>query len=123
MQTCKTVALYNLSQSPKYQGKQVDYEDMKAEALRLKDDPAMKKTIWAAVNDPAAHKALVEGMERTQSDPKHFTNYVQGFGDAPKEAKEWLDATYRPAQPAVQAPAKESEIKQKGPQAGPVPQA
>ncbi|MBR5642403.1 MAG: hypothetical protein IKW92_09775 [Firmicutes bacterium] len=124
MQTCKTVALYNLSQSPKYQGKQVDYEDMKAEALRLKDDPAMKKTIWAAVNDPAAYKALIEGMERTQKDPQHFTNYVQGFGDAPKEAKEWLDATYRQVKPAVQEAQNaihEEEKKKDGPQAGPAP--
>ena len=125
MQVCKTVAYYNLSQSPQYQNKPADYEDMKAEALRLKDDPVMKKTIWAAIKDPSVHKALVEGMKHTQNDPMHFTNFVQGLGDAPEQAKQWLDETYRQEKPVVQAqaPAKENEIKQNGPQAGPVPQA
>ncbi|MBP5749547.1 MAG: hypothetical protein J6X24_02025 [Firmicutes bacterium] len=123
LQVCKTVALYNLAQSPKYKDKPVDNKDLKAEALRLKDDPEMKQSIWAAVNDPNAHKTLVEGMKLSQKDPQTFTNFVQGLGAGPDDAKEWLDATYRPAQPAVQVPVKENEIKQKGPQAGPVPQA
>ena len=121
MQMCKTVALYNLSQSPDHQNKPVDYEDMKAEALRLKDDPAMKKSIWVAVKDPAVQKAMIEGMNRTQNDPQHFSNFVQGIGDDPKLAKEWLDATYHQEQPAVQPKAGEKE--KNGPQAGPAPQA
>ena len=64
-------------------------------------------------------------MKHTQNDPMHFTNFVQGLGDAPEQAKQWLDETYRQEKPVVQAqaPAKENEIKQNGPQAGPVPQA
>ncbi|MCR4723980.1 MAG: hypothetical protein K5772_00945 [Clostridia bacterium] len=94
MQTCKTIALYNLSQSPAYRGKAVDKDALKAEMLRLKDDPSMKQMIGAAVEDPEAHKAMVDGMMRTQNDSKTFTNYVRGMGDDWKLAKEWLDATY-----------------------------
>ena len=125
MQVCKTVALYNLSQSPKYRDKPVDYEDMKAEALRLKDDPEMRQSIMAAAKNPDVHKALVEGMTLSQNDPQTFANFVQGLGAAPEDAREWLDATYGQAKPAVQAqaPAKEKEEQKGGPQAGPVPQA
>lgn len=93
-QTCKTVALYNLSQSPKYQGKPVEKDALRAEMLRLKDDPEMKAAIRAAAEDPQAHKALVEGMMRTHEDPAAFTAYVRGFGDDWKSAKGWLDSVY-----------------------------
>ena len=125
MQTCKTVALYNLAQDPKYKDKPVEYEDMKAETLRLKDDPMMKKSIWAAIKDPNVHKAMVDGMTLSQKDPQTFTSFVRGLGEAPEDAREWLDATYRQAKPAVQPAAqpKVEEKKQDEPQAGLAPQA
>ena len=94
MQACKTVALHNLSQSPAYAGKAVDKDALKAEMLRLKDDPQMGQALQKAIQDPQAEKTLVEGMMRTADNPQAFTSFVQTFGADPKAAQDWLDKTY-----------------------------
>lgn len=102
MQACKTVALYNLSQSPQYKGKELPAEALKAEMLRLKDDPAMKQTALKAIEDPAAHKALADGMVRTFNDPLTFTGFVKGVGQDPQQASDWLNNSYPDPLPKLQ---------------------
>ena len=104
MQACKTVALYNLSQSPQYKGKELPENALKAEMLRLKDDPAMKQTMLKAIEDPAVHKSLADGMVRTFHDPRSFTGFVKGIGEKPQEMTDWLNKSYPDPLPRLQTP-------------------
>ena len=102
MQTCKTVALYNLAQSPQYKGKELPENALKAEMLRLKDDPAMQQTMRKAIEDPAVHKTLADGMVRTFNDPITFTSFVKNMGQAPQQSADWLANSYPDPLPKLQ---------------------